>query len=129
MGAEKTLEIPVELYERIERLAVLKDTPVAYVLEEALTLAIDQMEVADDHAKMDIEDAAYHAMHAELMENYAGQYVAIHNGRVVDADLDEMALYFRIDERFPDEAVLLKKVRELPEPDLWIRSPRLIREK
>ena len=129
MGIEKTLEIPVELYDRIERLAALKDTPVAYILEKALTLAIDQMEIGDDDARMDLEEAAYHAMHAELFEKYAGQYVAIHNGRLVDSDPDEMALYFRIDERFPDEVVLQKKVRELPEPDLRIRSPRFLREK
>ena len=128
MDRETTLTIPSELYERVERLAALREMPVAYVLEEALALAVGQMEITDDEAKMDLEDAAYHSMHPELFEKYAGQHVAIHNEQLVDTDPDEMALYFRIDEQFPDEVVLLKKVRELPEPDLRIWSPRFVRE-
>lgn len=126
MAESRTLEIPAELYERIERLAAVRETPVAYVVQEVLSLAVEQIEVTADEAKMDREDAAYQAMHAELFEKYAGQYVAIHNGELVDVDEDEMALYMRIDERFPDEVILLKRVMTLPEPDLYIPSFRLL---
>lgn len=126
MAESRTLEIPAELYERIERLAAVRERPVAYVVQEALSLAVEQIEATADEAKMDREDAAYQAMHAKLFEKYAGQYVAIHNGELVDADEDEMALYIRIDERFPGEVVLLKRVIGLPEPDLYIPSFRLL---
>lgn len=128
MGANRTLEIPSELYERIERLAAVRETPVAYLLEDALALVEEQPEIDADDAKMDLEEAAYESMHPELFEKYAGEYVAIHDGELVDTDPDEMALYFRIGKRFPDEIVLLKKVGEWPEPDLHIRSPRFVRE-
>jgi predicted transcriptional regulator len=128
MGENRTLEIPAELYERIERLAAVRETSIAYVVQDALTLAVDQMEIGPDEAKMDAEDAAYQAMHPELMERFAGQFVAIHNGKVVDVDKDEMAIYFRIDERFPDEVILIKRVVELPEPELYVPSFRLLPE-
>ena len=128
MGENRTLEIPAELYERIERLAAVRETPVAYLLEDALALVEDQPEVDDNDAKMALEETAYGSMHAELFEKYAGQYVAIHNGQLVDTDPDETALYARINERFPNEIVLLKKVVEVPEPDLRIPSQRFSRE-
>ena len=128
MGDKRTLEIPAELYERIERLATVREMSVAYLLEDALALVEEQPEIDADDAKMDLEEAAYASMHPELFEQYAGQYVAIHDGELVDTDPDEMALYFRIGKRFPDEIVLLKKVGEWPEPDLHIRSPRFLRE-
>lgn len=128
MGKEITLKITTEFYERLERLAALREVSVAAVLLEELEVAIGQMEISAEEAKMDFEEAEYRKQHTELFEQFAGQYVAIHNGQLVDSDPDEMALYFRIDERFPDEVVLLKQVRELPEPDLYFRSPRFVRE-
>lgn len=73
------------------------------------------------------EMAAYDAMHADLMSAFAGQYVAVHGGQLVDHDADETALLHRIEARFGDEVVLLKRVVPLPERELRIRSPRLER--
>ena len=128
MGRERTLAIPSELYERIERLAATREAPVAYIVQEALALAVDQLEVTADEAKMDLEDAAYQAMHPKLFEKFPGQYVAIHKGELIDVDENEMALYLRVDERFPDEVILIKRVVTLPEPDLYVPSFRLVPE-
>lgn len=69
------------------------------------------------------ETVAYEAMHAELFGNYPGEYVAIYQQELVDHDADETALLNRIDARFPNKIVLLKRVGTLPEPDLRIHSP------
>jgi len=34
----------------------------------------------------------------------------------------------RVDERFPDEVILIKRVVTLPEPDLYVPSFRLVPE-
>lgn len=128
MEEKATLTIPTELYERIERLAAVREESVAYVLEEALALVENRSRDWEVSEAMRREEAAYRAMHAELYEKYAGQYVAVFQGKLVDVDPDEMALYFRIDERFPDDVVLMKQVREVPEPVLHFRSPRFYRE-
>jgi len=126
MGAEKTLEIPVELYERIERLATMRDESVVYVLERALDLAEDQsLELVQSDA-MSREEAAYRAMHGELFAKYAGQYVALHGGRLVDVDKDELVLAARIRERFPKEVVLLKQVQHTPMREVNYRSVRVM---
>lgn len=128
MGTERTLEIPSELYERIERLATLRDESVAYVLEEALALVENQpFELVRSEA-MSREEAAYRAMHSELFEKYAGQYVAVHKGRLVDVDSNELALAARINLRFPREIVLLKQVQKSPQRVINYRSVRIIRE-
>jgi hypothetical protein len=78
-------------------------------------------------AAMAQEEAAYHTIHAELMAHHAGEYVAIYQGELIDHDQNEMALLHRLEAGYPDEVVLMKQVRPLPEPELRFRSPRLIR--
>jgi len=75
-------------------------------------------------AKIEREEQHFHAQHAELLDRYAGQYIAMHEGRVIDSDTDELTLYLRVRQRFPSVGVLIKQVT--PEPDeVWMmRSPR-----
>jgi hypothetical protein len=76
--------------------------------------------------RMDQETLAYRQMHLQLWAHYAGQYVAIYQGELVDHDADELALLHRVEANYGDEVVLLKQVRPLPEPELRFRSPHLI---
>jgi len=129
MGENRTLEIPVELYERIERLAAVREESAAYVLEKALAFVEDQpFELVHSEA-MSREEAAYRAMHDELFRKYAGQFVAFHNGGLVDVDRDELALAARVNARFPNKIVLLKQVQQVPLREVKYRSARLLRER
>ena len=128
MGENRTLEIPAKLYERIERLAAVRGTPVAYVLEDALTLVEDQPVELVRSAEMSREEAAYQTMHNELFEKYAGQFVAVHGGKLVDVDDDELVLAARVNARFPKKIILLKQVQQAPMREINYRSIRIIRE-
>jgi hypothetical protein len=75
--------------------------------------------------KIDREEQHYRAQHAELLLKYAGQFVAMHEGRVVDSDPDELALFLRICERFPMIGVLIKRVTDQPDLVWMVRSPRI----
>ena len=75
--------------------------------------------------KIIAESEAFRAMHAELLQQYRGEYVAVHNKKVVDHDEDICALNRRIRARYGRQAVLLQQVTEQPEVDLVIRSPKL----
>lgn len=75
-------------------------------------------------AKIAREEEHYRAQHTELLERYSGRYIAMHEGRVIDTDSDELALYLRIRQRFPLIGILIKKVTEEPEEIWMIRSPR-----
>jgi len=122
VSPERTLAISPELYDRIERLAAVRKKSVAYVLQEALALVEAQpIELVRTEA-MNREEAAYRAMHSELFEKYAGQYVAMHGGKLVDVDGDELTLAARVNARFPGEVVLLKQVQKSSVREVNYRS-------
>jgi uncharacterized iron-regulated protein len=78
-------------------------------------------------ATMTQEEAAYQAMHAELVCSHLGDYVAIYQGQLVDHDADELHLLRRLDTAYPNKVVLMKQVRTTPQIELHHRSPRLER--
>ncbi|MEZ4677791.1 MAG: DUF5678 domain-containing protein [Caldilineaceae bacterium] len=80
----------------------------------------------DQWDPIDREVAAYEALHASLLKRYANQYVAIYQGKLIDHDRDKLALFQRIEEKYPNEFVLMRPVQEQPEREFYFRSPRYI---
>lgn len=77
-------------------------------------------------AEMSREVQAYEAQHPELASKYLGQFVAFHNGKLVDVDSERQQLRRRIRTKYGDQIVLIRQVQDtLPEP-LRLGSPRLI---
>jgi predicted transcriptional regulator len=75
--------------------------------------------------KVRLEEQSFRAQHATLLEQYAGRFVAMHDGQVIDSDDDELALYLRVRERFPAVGILIKQVVADLETAWVMRSPRL----
>jgi len=71
------------------------------------------------------EEDAYRAMHAELRSVYPDQYVAVLGGQVIDHDPDQLALFRRVEERYPDALVLIRQVAPETEEVYAFRSPRV----
>ena len=102
--------------------AVQQTTP-----EELLNKAVSQFLYKVALEKMKAETAAFEQMHEQLIADYLGQHVAIHDRTLVDHDVDLPALRKRIRQCFGRLPVLLRQVtpeRELPE--LVVRRPRLV---
>jgi hypothetical protein len=76
-----------------------------------------------DRESMEREVAAFEGMHPELWAKYPHQYVALHQGQIVDRDHDEMALLHRLDDEYRDEVVLVRQVLRQPQGELHYRSP------
>ena len=74
--------------------------------------------------KIDREMKAYRAMHTELKQRFFGQYVAIHDGALVDHDADRRALSRRVRQKYGSVAVLITPVEEAPEREFLMLSPR-----
>ena len=74
--------------------------------------------------QMEREVAAFEAMHEKLKEHYLDQFVAIHQGRVMDSDRDEQSLLLRVRKNLANDVVLFRKVQETLPPVLVLRSPR-----
>ncbi len=74
------------------------------------------------------ESEAFRVMHADLLEKFVGEYVAVRKGAVVDHDADLQSIYLRIDGQYPDETILIKQVQPEVERVFTVRSPRIVRE-
>lgn len=60
------------------------------------------------------EAKRFQIMHAELLAEYAGRYVAMRDGVVLDDDADLSVLHDRVRAQYGDEAILMTPVT--PEP-------------
>ncbi len=95
---------------------------------EAVTLARDAIRtfLRDESRRIiDQEAKAYRRLHPELLRSMPGQFVAVHNGQVVDHDSDQMAVFRRVEEAFGGQPVLIRQVRPEIDQTIEIMSPRL----
>jgi len=58
------------------------------------------------------EQAAFAALHAQLVHTHFGQYVAIHKGKLIDADVNQRELYIRVHQQRHDTVIGIFPVRE-----------------
>lgn len=72
--------------------------------------------------KIHVEMEAFQKLHAQLLPVYRGQYVAIHNGQMIDHDFDRLALYRRIRTHYGKTAVLITPVIDQPIEELQLVS-------
>ena len=71
-----------------------------------------------DRRKISEESQAYQQHHAEMKAQYMGQYIALHNGQVVDHDMDVAVLRQRVRQRFGRKPVMITLVEEEAERPL-----------
>jgi predicted transcriptional regulator len=109
------------LIERIQHVAEETNRDATQVVEAAVQAYLDQLEQDKIHE----ETEAFWAMQAELASTYSGEYVAIHQGQVVDHDSDVVRLEERVVERFGETALLIAPVTDEPRRDLSSVSFRL----
>jgi hypothetical protein len=122
-----TLTIPDYVYRQAERIAKNEVRSPTEVLSDALVQVFPAIYVHPRQDEMLIEQAAFQAMLKELLIRYNGEYVAVNSGQVVDHDSDMEVLIERINEQYPEEIVLIKKVTPEPDQMIQMRSPRFIR--
>jgi hypothetical protein len=119
-----TVTLPDPIERQVTKIARDQDvTP-----EELVQKAIQAYVQAEASQILDRETLAFRAMHAELLTKYPGEYVAVHQGRMIDHDLKLGDIYLRIDEKYPDEIILIKQVQPEIERVFNVRSPRIVHE-
>lgn len=111
--------LPQNLAESLASAAEHMETSVdALILE-----AIRQYLAARRREQIEREITAYEAMHASLLQELPGMWVAIHNGELVAHDHDKVELYRRVSERFGRTPVLLREVRAEAIEEIRLRTP------
>ena len=109
------------LIERVKRVAEETNRDATQVVEAAVQAYLDRL----DKEKIHQESEAFWAKQADLRAQYAGQYVAMHQGQVVDHDLDAGRLEQRVAARFGETALLIAPVTGEARRDLSTVSFRL----
>ncbi|MEM7538077.1 MAG: DUF5678 domain-containing protein [Chloroflexota bacterium] len=96
--------------------------------EVSPTDVIDHIElyISPDHDTMAKESAVFAEMQTQLQQQYPNQYVLIHNGEVVDHDVDNIELLKRRKRDYPGRIMLQKHVDSEPNRTITVRSPKLV---
>jgi hypothetical protein len=106
---------------KLEQVARAKETTTQRLAEQALLEFLRN----EERKLMQREMQAFAGMHDELLTTYPSEFVAVHQGRLIDHDRDQLALYQRVEKRYPNAAVLIKQVLVDAEEVYSFRSPRL----
>lgn len=117
------LAVSAETFKRLTKVAQEKESTVEVLVEQV----IRQFLQAETERKMAQEIEAFQTMHAQLLAQYPNHYVAIYQGQLVDHDTDQLGLFLRIDEQYPNEVVLIRQVLPKVDPVYTIHSTRFDR--
>ena len=115
------LAVPEQTVNSLNQVASTLGESAEVLADQAITQYLRQ--VAE--RKIEREETYYRAQHPQLLACYAGQYVAMHQGKVIDADNDELSLFLRIRQVYPLVGLLIKQVSANSEEVWTIRSPRV----
>lgn len=116
---DATVTIRSDLTETLQENAQQSERTLNDLVNEAVEHYVQEQQ----RRKIDKEILAYHRLHPDLWRAMANQWLAIHNGEVVDQDSDRQALYHRIRVRYGRTSVLIRQVKRHAEEDLWLRTP------
>ena len=78
-------------------------------------------------AKIHAEAETWRSLPANVQHSYGEDFVAVHNGQVVDHDRDRLTLYRRIRGRFYDVPVLITPAHSPSPREFQLLSPRMER--
>lgn len=109
------------LIARIEHIAQETNMDRTQIVEAAVLAYLDELE----RDKIHEETEAFWAIQADLVARFPGEYVAVHQGRVVDHDPDLADLEHRITEQWGEVPVLIAPVTDDARRDLSTVSFRL----
>ncbi len=109
-----TIAVETELYNRIEKAASEHKANINEILNQAVRRYLWEL----DRRKISEESKIYRQHHAELKDQYLGQYIAMHEGQVVDHDADFPTLRQRIRQLFGHTPVMITLVEETAEQHL-----------
>ena len=115
------LAVPEQTVNSLNQVASTLGESAEVLADKAITQYLRQ--VAE--RKIEREETYYRAQHPQLLARYAGQYVAMHQGKVIDVDTDELSLFLRIRQAYPLVGILIKQVSVSVEEVWTIRSPRV----
>lgn len=112
---------------------VVEDALAAFLHQPARPIQTTNGDLAPDRAgierraKIRAEAEAWRSLPDTVRQSYGLEFVAVHEGHVIDHDADRLALYRRVRQRLEDTAVLITPAAGPSPREFRIASPRLER--
>lgn len=108
----QTIQLDPELLATIEGLQANDGDDLAEKITNTVNGAVRTLldELSDQ--KLAEEQQAFERLHPQLKQRFLDQFVAIHQGRLVDTDVDQRTLYIRVHRRYPHTIIAIFPVRE-----------------
>jgi hypothetical protein len=114
-----------ELHQMIDTLPESLLTEVAYFLEFIFFKVQNQWFSKKRIEPLQLEIQAFEQLHPMLKQQYQGQFVAIHEGAVIDTAPSFEPLFLRLQNRLQSQQILIRQVTDSPEESYYLRSPRV----
>ena len=106
-----TVAIETDLYRRVEKAADAKHSSIDAILSEAIQRYLWDLE----RRAISEQSAIYRRLHPSLRMQFPDNYIAMHEGLVVDHDSDLPALLARVRQQWRDIPVMVTFVGESAE--------------
>jgi predicted DNA-binding protein len=127
------ISLPEQTAEKLQAVATKQGVDatalLVHLVEEYLAeqspaqLGVEALERTAQAKKIAREQQQYEAQHTALLGAFAGEYIAMHEGQIVDHDADRVALSRRIRSRYGRTAILIIRVGDTPQMRIVMRSP------
>jgi hypothetical protein len=118
-----TITLSADLVERLRQAAEWKGIALEDAAQEAVLSYVGQY----GFEKVTQEQVAFEKMKPELLKQYRGRYVAVHNGEVVESAADLRSLRSKVFAHFGFTPMLHKLVTDEPDRVIVARSPKVER--
>jgi len=115
-----TITLKPDVADQVNQLASGAQTQAEAIVDEALRQYLREFR----RQKIEAEGDAFEQQRVVLLAQYPGEYVAMHEGTVIDHDQALGALHLRVFARLGHTPVLLKQVTAEAEREAVFRSPR-----
>jgi hypothetical protein len=125
--AQNVIQLPQEMYEAVRRRAVAERKTADRLVTEWVAAHLDEESSEEDEslAAFEKEIAAFEVLKPTLLEQYAGQYVAIHQGKVVASGDNKLEVSRQAREQYGlvnyyVDLVALDSPRRVRIPSFWV---------
>jgi hypothetical protein len=116
---QNMIQLPQDLYDAVRKKAAAQEKTTDALVIEWVSEHLDESETSEITQAFEQEVAAFEQMRSDLLTQYAGQFVAIYQGKVVASGSEKLALLDKVREEYGNVVCYIEKVA----PD----SPRTVR--
>ena len=118
---QNIIQLPQDLYDAIRKKAAAQKKTADDLVIEWVSEHLDETETSEITRAFEREVAAFDQLQPDLMEKYAGKYVAIYQGQVVASGNEKLALLDEVREQFGNIVCYIEKVA--PDTPRTVRMP------